>query len=120
MHDLRRVGTGLANNLMVDNATHIRQAKLSPLMRKCQLRMIDTQQMQYRRVKIIDMHFVFYDVKAQIVGLAISQTTFHATARHPRTKRVFVMISSGILTGFPLKHRRPTKLRPKDDQRIVQ
>ncbi len=59
------------------------QALIQALERKDQTIVIDSQLVQDRGVQISDVHRVFVDVVAEVVGFAVRDTTLDAAACEP-------------------------------------
>ena len=61
--------------------------------------MIETQEVKERRMQIVHVDFVFYNVKAKIVGLAQGDAWFDAATREPNSKGLGVMIPPQFAAG---------------------
>lgn len=62
---------------------HIRQAEVAALKTVGQPFVIDPEQMQKCRLKIVDMHAVARDIDPQIVALPVLKSGFDPAACHP-------------------------------------
>ena len=97
---------------------HIRQAKIAALETERQFRVLQTEQMQNRRVDVVDVATVFHGAETEFVGLADDRARFHAAAREPHRERVNVMIAPGLFAHFA--HRRATEFAAPDHERVFQ
>src|SRR5947208_16346303 len=52
---------------------HVRQAEVAALIAGHELQVIHPQRVQYRRLKIVNMHRVFHDAPAPLVGCAVAE-----------------------------------------------
>jgi hypothetical protein len=62
---------------------HIRQTIVATGMTIRESRVIETQQVQNRRVKIVDVDFVIADPDSIFIGLSVGHSWFHPSAREP-------------------------------------
>src|SRR5689334_18730515 len=69
--------------LFHDLALHIRQTEVAALETVGELRVIEAEQVQQRRVQVVDVDFVFRGVEAEVVGLAEREAGLYAAAREP-------------------------------------
>src|SRR5262249_9775465 len=53
-------------------AANVRQAKVAAAVPECQLCVIKTEKVQNRRVEVVNMDFVFYNLHTKIIRLAVS------------------------------------------------
>ena len=60
---------------------HIGQAKVPSGISEDQAFVIQAQQVENRRVQVMNMHFVLHRAKAMIIGCAVHKSAFHAAAR---------------------------------------
>lgn len=95
---------------------HIGEAEIPTLGAIGELGVIKTEQMKNRRMKIVDVDFIFDRIETEFIGLTHFNSTFHATARHPHGEGVRVVIATVVAT---LQHRRATELAAPDDERII-
>ena len=110
---------------MGDFAGDVGEAIFAALKFERQLFVVDAEQMQHRRVKIIDVHRILNDVKTDVVGLAVGESSLDAAARHPDGEGVLVMVTADFVahvvrsSQFPAasecgrtQHPRPPACRP--------
>ena len=79
--------------------------------------MVEAEQVQDRRVQVVDVDLILRDVEAELVGLADSDAGLHAAAGHPHGEGVRMMVAA---VGAALHHRRAAKLAAPDHQRVVE
>jgi len=104
-----------------DPPVDVGQTEVSTLVLEGQLRMVDAQHVQHRRVQVVNMHRVASNVIAEVVGFPIGDTWLDATTRHPDRKRPRVMIPTvGFLGEDALAIHATAKLAAPDDQSIVE
>jgi hypothetical protein len=60
---------------------------------------IDAQTVQHSGVQVMNVHRVFYDVIAIIVGLSVSESRFDAAAGHPHRKAAGMVIAAVVIGG---------------------
>ena len=103
-------------------AVHISQAKLAPLMRKCEPLVVESQAMQNRRLQVVHMHRIFRDVKTEIIRRAIDHARFNSAARHPNRERLRMMIAplAAAERDVRFHHRRAAKFAAPDHQRVFE
>ena len=56
--------------------------------------MVEPEEMQDRRVEIVDMHPVLDSLEPEIVGLPILKSTFHPASGHPHGEAMVIMVPS--------------------------
>ncbi len=78
--------------------------------------MIQAQQVQHRRVQIVQMDFILHGVVAVIVGRAVAESRLHAAAGHPHRIAMRVVVAAVVT----LRRRRATKFTSPQDQRLVE
>ncbi len=96
---------------------HVGQAELPPLELVRQPRVVEAEQVQQRRVQIVDVDAVVRRVETEVVGRAQRDARLDAAAGQPDREGVGVMIASVVAA---LHHRRAAKLAAPDHQRFVQ
>ena len=67
---------------------------IQSLVRKTELERVHPQQMQDRRLKVMNMHFVADDVIAEFVGLSVNDARLDAATGHPDCEGVGVVIAA--------------------------
>ena len=74
---------------------HIGQSILTTLKPERQLFVVETQLIQERGVKVVNVDLFLDDPKAKVICLAITVARFEATSGDPHCERVDVMITAG-------------------------
>ena len=103
-------------------ALDIGQAEIAALETVGQFRVIESEQMQQRRVQIVHVDLVLHDVETEFVGFAESDARFDAAAGHPHRERLRMMIAAQFASGVRIAfhHRRAAEFAAPDDQRVVE
>ena len=65
---------GLGDDFMGDFTVHISQAEVASAVPKGQFFVVDSHQVQQRRVEIVDVHFLLGSVPAEVVGGSVSES----------------------------------------------
>ena len=77
--------------------------------------------MQDGGLQVVDVHGIFGDVDAVVVGLAIGHAAAHAAAGHPVGETVRVMVAAvNLLSQFALAVDRAAELAAPDDECVVE
>jgi len=71
------------DDLVYDAAIHIGEAKISTCIPVGEPLIVQTQQVENRCLKIVDVHLAFDDTVTKVVRIAVSQTAFHSATSHP-------------------------------------
>ena len=95
---------------------NVGQTKVASLKSIGQSSVIETQQMQQRRIQVMDMHWVGYDIESKVIRLAVNISSFESAPSKPHAEAAIVMIASIISS---LNHRRSTELATPNDQRVI-
>ena len=98
-------------------AMHVGQAKVAALETVGQLRVIEPEQVEDRRVEIMDMDGVRAGVEAEVIGFAEGQAGFYAASGQPHGEGVRVMVASVVAA---LHHRGAAEFAAPDDERVVE
>ena len=96
---------------------HIGQSSIKAVVSKRQLRVIQSEQMQDGRIKVMDRQDILHSLESKFVRHAMTDAAFNASSGEDRCEAVRIMISSE--RAF-LKHRHAAELCAPDDQRIFQ
>lgn len=96
---------------------NVGQAIVATLYPKRESSVVESQQMQQRRIQVVHMHRVLCHVETEFVGRSIGNARFDTSTREPQTETAVVMVSAVIA---PLHHRCPSELSTPNDQRILQ
>ena len=89
---------------------------------KRQFRVIEAEQMENRRVQVVDVHFVFDDMKSEFISFSKGDAGFDSASREPHRKGLRVMIAAEFAAGIgiALDHRSAAELTAPEDERIVE
>src|SRR5688572_8888448 len=99
---------------------YVGQAEVTSLRTIGQLRVIDAERAQNRRVEIVDVYRIFDDVVAEVVGLAVDEASLDAAPRQPDAEVAAVMVPAVVTFEGALSERRPPEFRSEYHERIVQ
>ena len=75
---------GLGEQAAEHFAVHIAEAELAALVTVGEALVVDAEEVEDRRLPVVDVNGVFDDVVTEVVGLAVGDARFHAGADHPR------------------------------------
>ena len=101
---------------MHDFAGDVGQAVVAAGIAECQFLMVDAHQVQKRRVQVVNMHFVFDRVPAELVGGAVHHAAADAAAGQPHREAEGVMLAA--IVAF--RGRRATEFATPNDQRVIE
>src|SRR6185503_2874725 len=104
--------------LVNDFAMDIGEAKIATLEAIGELRVIEPEQMQNGGMQVVHVHAVRGRVEAKLVGLAQSETRFHAAAGEPHREGAGVMISTIVTTA--LDHGSTAKFTAPNDEGVIE
>ena len=91
---------------------HIRQAEIPAAVPIRQLGMVESHEMQNRRVQVMHIHPILNGMYADIISGSVSQPPFDPTPGHPDRKSGVVVIAP----FGPLSRRGPTKFSTPENQ----
>lgn len=106
-----------------DNAAvNIGEAEISALEAIDQFFVIKAEQVEKRRLEVVDMNGIFGDGKAEFISLAVGDAPLRATARHEHRVAIREMIPAENLAvgGAAFPERSPAKLATPDHQRFIE
>src|SRR6185503_19728523 len=102
-------------------AVNIRQAKIAALEAVGEFLVIDPKAVHHRSIEVMDVHRILGHVIAIVVGGPVTESAFHAAARHPNRIATAMMIATVIvLLDFALRVNRAAKFTAPNYQGIVQ
>ena len=83
---------------------------------------VDAEEVQVRRLEVVDVDGVFGWVVGEVVGLAVGEAALHAATGHPDGEDVGVMVAAErfLVVDVPLAERSAAELAAPDDQRVVE
>lgn len=76
--------------------------------------------MHHGRLDIVDVHWIFDDVVAELVRFAVNRTCFGSTSCEPCREATWMVVSAKILLNLPLAVVRSAELATPDHERIVE
>ena len=113
--------TGLCQQVLNHIPMNVRQAEIATLIAKCQFRVLDSQQMQDRRIEVVDMNGITNDVVTIVVCFTVGRSLLDSRAGKKHGVASRVMITSIVGRGDPsLRINCATKLTSPDDEGILQ
>ena len=89
------LGENFRDNTLLLNT---RQLLIEPLKLVGESLVIDSHAMEDRRVQVVDVHWVFGDVVAEVVGLSEGDATFDSPSCHPHAEISRVVIATVIVS----------------------
>src|SRR5262245_32664989 len=95
----------------------IGEAEVAALEAEGELRVLQAQQMEDRRVDVVDVAGIFDGREAEFVGFTEDDARARAAAGEPHGAALDVMIATG--GGAVLAHRRATELAAPDDEGVL-
>src|SRR5262245_40490692 len=100
---------------------HVRQPVIAALESICQARVLETEAVQDRGVKIVNVHRILDDVVAVIVGRSVTDAGADAAAGHPGAEAAAVMVAAMVVRSkCALAVDGAAKLAAPDDERVVE
>src|SRR5438034_2922458 len=79
---------------------HISQAEVPAGVAEGEFLVVETEQPEDRRVKVMDVNFVFDGLKPEFIRRTVNIPASHAAARQPHAKAVMIMIATVNLAGI--------------------
>ena len=112
----------LGENGLHDMAVDIGEAVVAPLEFVGEPLVIDAQEMKQGGLEVVNVNGVFCDVKADVIGLAVSDAWFDSSARHPDRESVGVVVTapSWAVLKVALKKRSTAELASPDDEGVIE
>ena len=83
---------------MSNIAVDICQAKVTARVLPRQAGVVEAEQVQNRRVQVVQCHAILDRVVPELVGFAVPKSALYAAAGHPDRESVGVVISSDVFT----------------------
>src|ERR1700685_2070977 len=84
--------------------------------------MVDSQEIKYGRVDVVDVNRLFHGLEAEIVGGTVYRATFYRSPSEPHSKSKRIMIAAALHrsahAAANLAHGRAAELRTANHQRI--
>ena len=104
---------------------HVGQSKIAAGMPEGEFCVVKAEQLENRRVEVVNMHGVLHGLEAELVCRAVNVSTAHASAGQPHRESVMVVIAAIELARIragrrKLDGRGAAKFPAPDYQRILQ
>ena len=96
----------------------IRQGFFSALVEIGEVFMIQTSQVQYRGMDIMNVGLVLDCLESELIGRSIADSALDPATGKPHRKTVGIVVPAGCI--FPFAERHATKLPPPDHERFLQ
>ena len=87
----------LSKNCSHHFAVHIGEAEVASLETVGELGVFEAEEMQDRRVQIVNMHLVLDGMEAELIGLAVNHARLDAAAGHPDGVAVRMMVAPDLI-----------------------
>ena len=100
-----------------DLSLHVGEAEVAALEAVLQAGVVEAEQVQQRRLQVVDMNPVVDHVEAEVVAGAERDAGLDAAAGQPHGEGVGVMVAA---VTAALHHRRAAEFAAPDDQRVVE
>jgi len=102
-------------------AMHVRQPVVSALELERQPLVVDAQQVEQRRLQIMNVNPVRGNVVAELVGRTVAHARLHPAAGEPNREAARMVVATVIVgRQSTLAINRPPELPSPNDQRVVQ
>ena len=82
--------------------------------------MIESEQLENRRVQIVDVNLVLHRRAAEFIRRAIDRAALHAAARQPGAERAIVVVAARILVAIAVPNRLAPEFSAPHHQRAVE
>ena len=103
---------------------NIREAEVTTLVAEGKALVVKAKLVQHGGVEVVNVHRVFGNVEAKVVGAAIADAGLHATTRHPHGESVLVVVAADAdfvaAAVLALFDRGTAKLRAPDDEGFIE
>ena len=77
----------------MDNpAVDIRETKIAAAVSVGEAFMVETHQMQYGGMKVVDMNLVFDGEEAEFICLTVGQSAFYTATGHPHCETMWMVV----------------------------
>src|SRR5437868_1939197 len=102
-------------------AMHIRETEVAAFRPVGEMGMLDSEQVEHRRVQVMDAHRIADNIVAEIVGLAIDQPGFDPPAGQPDRETAGMMIAAEVaFADIALAVSRAAKFTAPNHESFVQ
>src|SRR5262245_31357971 len=106
---------GLRENLPHDFALHVGEAKIAPQELEGEPRVVYAQEIEHRRVQIVDRDHVFNRVISELVRGSMTRSGANPSSGEPHREALDVMVAA-----VALSHRSPPELAAPEDEGLVE
>src|SRR4051794_35641500 len=110
----------LRENLLYHVAEIVRQAEVAPVVAVRELRVVEAQGREDRRVQVVDVDAVFRRAGAELVGRAIGCSPLYTATRKPGAEPAAVVIAAGVGAAAAVARHRSSELPAPDDQGVIE
>ena len=93
---LHRAPKRLRQQRFDDFAVDVGEAVVAALEAEGEFGVVEAEEVEDGGVEVVDVDFVFDGVKAELVGLAVSDATFDAAAGEPDGVAVWMMVTANL------------------------
>ena len=108
--------TATSGQDLVDHtATEIGEAIIAAVVAIGELFVIETEQVEQRGVKVVDVDFVFHGLVTELVGRSMMDSAFDAAAGHPDGESLGIVVA----TGAALRVGGAAKFSTPNDKRFI-
>ena len=90
----------LRHNGFYHTPGHIGQSEIAAAVSECEALVVNTQQVQDRRVEVVNVDPVLDGPKANLIGRPVGDAPLHSPASEPLGERVRIMVSAWLLAGL--------------------
>src|SRR5262245_31174281 len=97
---------------------HVRQPEVSAGVTVCQSFVVETQEVQYRRVQVMDVHFVLNGCEPEFVGRAVNVAAAGPATGEPHAEAVMIVVAAAELRQ--LGNRRAAEFSTPQNQCAVE
>ncbi len=108
----------LANNLFNDASMHIREAEIAAGIPIGQFFVVEAQEVQNRRVQVMDVDFILDGGEAKVIGRAMDVAAASAAASQPHAESIMIVIATAQRRQFG--DGRPSEFAAPHDQRGIE
>src|SRR5205823_6983116 len=85
-----------------------------------QLFVIETEQVQDRRVQVVDVNLVIHRARAELVGCAVDRAALDAAPGEPEAERAVVMVAARIVVAVAIARDGPAEFAAPEHERALE
>ena len=90
-------GHRLSENFAHHLTVHVGQPEVSAGVMERELFVVEAEQVQNRRLQIVDVNGINRDVKAKLVRLAVDNSALYSAPGHPGAEALGMVVAAGVL-----------------------